>query len=138
MDGLQETQRRLKVVSVPRDLIFDVVTDGTKPRPGSYLAVTNFEVPEGAKVRETQYDFLTGSFQFIIEHPSFAPVPPGERIPYHPDSLGRSVEVYKLAKKKLPGVVFHTTPESIVVTINGLPATEDEIDFIVTDLNHGA
>jgi hypothetical protein len=39
------------------------------------------EIPEGTFVRGVHYEYSRNAFAFVLEHPSFEPVPPGVEIP---------------------------------------------------------
>ncbi len=65
------TTRRLAVVSVPMDLLGEVL-HGT-------LRVWGF--PADAKFIRALYNMQTDSIDFLLEHPSFQEVQPGEHAP---------------------------------------------------------
>lgn len=78
---MQPASRRVKIVKVPEHAVLNLFFSV----PQIFLAqrvTTFFEgVPEDARAQRVWHDPLERCFRVLVEHPSFAEVPDGERPP---------------------------------------------------------
>jgi hypothetical protein len=90
---------RLKVFYVPIRELIKYLNIGQDP--GRELAVISLPigltgVPDGAVVRSVHEEHNRMAFSVLVEHESFDPVPPGERIPEGDELLSLVFTSYRI------------------------------------------
>ena len=94
-------ERRIKIVQIgKRDVL------GLFQMVGSDASFCRFPVisglPEGYRVHDVSYSFLTDTFLLKVEHESFDPVPCGEQLPWWNPHDVAMIEVRKIATEPIP------------------------------------
>lgn len=89
--------RKQKIVSVPEALVLEVVIRFSTSGP-NYINVCRFDdkIPKDVRVISVHSNYMTGTFDFIIEHESFDEVSDVEMLPRIQTTLTEHVYEVKL------------------------------------------
>lgn len=106
-----DLDRRVRLYHIGERNVFDLITGMAAGMP-EFVNVPRFDLPTGAKIVGSPYhDFYSRSFVFVVQHPSFDPVPEGYVIPR--DDKPAMYEVVRLAAA--PRELTAHDPDSPVV-----------------------
>jgi hypothetical protein len=80
------TEQRLRTVWVREDMVLDYFAHMTgRVRDGSYTVVPEWVgLPDDVRLEFSVHDPMRKAIGFVVSHPSFPEVEPGERIPSWP------------------------------------------------------
>lgn len=83
----RDNERRLAIVAIGEHFILEmfrlnslIESDSPEAPEGIYLPVIT-DAPRDAKIERVSHDWSRQSFIFILSHPSFSIIPPGDMIP---------------------------------------------------------
>ncbi len=90
MIRIASSSRRLGIVNVPESYVLEMFLSMGDKLP-DYISLPQFDLPEGTKVLSVHHEPWNRSFQFTVEHESFAEVEPGTLIPWLNPAMGERV-----------------------------------------------
>ncbi len=95
MSVLKEPGRQIVAVPVSREDVIELFQERSRPT----IAVKRFSLPEGYIIRGVNYAPYEDCFVFIVEHPSFDPVPLGQILPKLGANIEDTLKIYRLMQK---------------------------------------
>lgn len=96
-----DIERRVRVVRIgARDVLDWFALAVAKESPDHVVLPFVELLPEGVKVLAVQHDFATRTFEFLVAHWSFDPVPDGGLTPLHTDPLRQGARVVRVMRER--------------------------------------
>lgn len=89
-------QRRFKIISIDERVILHWLIAEHKEMPKHLIVPMVKGIPQDIEVISVHHDYISRLFDFVISHPSFEEVPPGETIPRYNEFIGVTYQMVEL------------------------------------------